>query len=159
MGMANLHIKDMQMIEIDSGRVLSDLDVQESSIELSEPSFVDESVKSKSVFDSPTISFKAQVVSPDTLQTLIDKICIPSKPTEVRFESEEIVGFKQARKHKKKRINKKWLKRYGYTPIYKTVEYVGDVVNSCVDSPLSDKEYPCSNYEYELSNIRVKKNF
>lgn len=29
----------------------------------------------------------------------------------------QYVKFVQARKHKKKRINKKWLKRYGYKPI------------------------------------------
>lgn len=31
------------------------------------------------------------------------------------------VGVKQARKHKKKRINKKWLKRYGLVPIYRKI--------------------------------------
>ena len=31
-------------------------------------------------------------------------------------------GYVQARKHKKKRINKKWLKRYGYKPKYKKVK-------------------------------------
>lgn len=30
----------------------------------------------------------------------------------------EVVGYKQARTHKKKRINKKWRKRYGLAPIY-----------------------------------------
>ena len=29
-----------------------------------------------------------------------------------------IIGYEQARKHKKKRINKKWAKRYGDKPVY-----------------------------------------
>jgi len=32
------------------------------------------------------------------------------------------IGFIQRRKHKKKRINKKWLKRYGLKPIYKILD-------------------------------------
>ena len=39
-------------------------------------------------------------------------------------------GYVQARKHKKKRINKKWLKRYGYKPKYKKVKTKTKFVNS-----------------------------
>lgn len=31
---------------------------------------------------------------------------------------DEPIGFRQARTHRKKRINKKWKKRYGDIPIY-----------------------------------------
>lgn len=34
------------------------------------------------------------------------------------IETEIIKGYKQVKTHKKKRINKKWLKRYGTYPIY-----------------------------------------
>lgn len=39
-------------------------------------------------------------------------------------------GYVQARRHKKKRINKKWLKRYGYKPKYKKVKTKTKFVNS-----------------------------
>ena len=39
-------------------------------------------------------------------------------------------GYVQARKHKKKRINKKWLKRYGYKPKYKKVKIKTKFVES-----------------------------
>ena len=30
----------------------------------------------------------------------------------------EVIGYRQARVHRNKRINKKWRKRYGYVPVY-----------------------------------------
>lgn len=35
-----------------------------------------------------------------------------------KYRVSDFVGYKQRRKHRKKRINKKWLKRYGKKPIY-----------------------------------------
>ena len=40
------------------------------------------------------------------------------------------VGYEQARKHKKKRINKKWLKKYGYKTKYKKVKTTTKYVDS-----------------------------
>ena len=37
-----------------------------------------------------------------------------------------IEGYEQTKKHKKKRINKKWLKRYGKRPVYNTTMYLID---------------------------------
>lgn len=37
-----------------------------------------------------------------------------------------VKGYKQARKHHKKRINKKWLKQYGNKPIYDMNYYLMD---------------------------------
>lgn len=39
---------------------------------------------------------------------------VANAPDKYNFQ---IIKFKQARKHKKKRINKKWIKRYGYKQI------------------------------------------
>lgn len=30
----------------------------------------------------------------------------------------DVIGYERAKRHRKKRIDKKWLKRYGYKPIY-----------------------------------------
>ena len=38
----------------------------------------------------------------------------------IKICPEIIKGYEQARKHKNKRINKKWKKRYGYKPVYDT---------------------------------------
>ena len=40
-----------------------------------------------------------------------------------------IVGYQQARKHKKRRINKKWAKKYGNKPVWDDKVYImGDCV-------------------------------
>jgi len=40
------------------------------------------------------------------------------------IETELIMGYKQTKTHKRKRINKKWLKIYGKTPIYDDNIYI-----------------------------------
>ena len=46
-------------------------------------------------------------------QELFDELCKPSTPSEFTIECETPILI-QARWHKKARIRKKWLKRYGY---------------------------------------------
>ena len=46
-------------------------------------------------------------------QELFDELCKPSTPSEFTIEGETPILI-QARWHKKARIRKKWLKRYGY---------------------------------------------
>ena len=67
-------------------------------------SFIDLSARSLSI----NISIGAM-----SLTSLIG-IDVANAPDKYNFQ---IIKFKQARKHKKKRINKKWIKRYGYKQI------------------------------------------
>lgn len=50
---------------------------------------------------------------------LLEKLCMPDKtlPMSMTFEG-ELIDKVQRRRHKKKRINKKWAKRYGYINVY-----------------------------------------
>ena len=45
-----------------------------------------------------------------------------------------IIGYKQARKHKKRRINKKWAKKYGNKPVWDDRVYM--MGNYVIMSPL-----------------------
>ena len=63
-----------------------------------------------------------------------------SKYTEVR--ETQIPQVVQARKHKKRRINKKWKKRYGTKVVYKTIRArvaditVNNVIEFCIEKGL-----------------------
>lgn len=46
--------------------------------------------------------------------TLINK----SKYNKIRMVEDSVRIYRQSRKHKKKRINKKWLKRYDYMEVF-----------------------------------------
>lgn len=160
MGMANLHIDDLKIVEIGSGQILSDIDFYDGYTEFVEPTFADKSDSKISAFDnSATISFETKLEPLDGLHTFKNVLCSQSTPTQIEFESKELADIKQARKHRKRRINKKWLKRYGVVPIYKTVKYIGDIADTRVNSAPSDKEHPRLDFEYKLTNIRVKKNY
>lgn len=52
---------------------------------------------------------------------LFDKLCRPQKPSKFKIVAEVPIMI-QARWHKKRRINKKWLKRYGMKPDIVKVE-------------------------------------
>ena len=67
-------------------------------------SFIDLSARSLSIDIS---------IGAISLTSLIG-IDVANAPDKYNFQ---IIKFKQARKHKKKRINKKWIKRYGYKQI------------------------------------------
>lgn len=53
---------------------------------------------------------------------LFEKLCMPDKtlPMSMTFTG-ELIDKVQRRRHKKKRINKKWAKRYGYINVYKKI--------------------------------------
>ena len=55
-----------------------------------------------------------------TIQDIVQKLL--KEPDRYAVESEEqiLVRTKPKRTHKKRRIAKKWLKRYGVVPVYKT---------------------------------------
>lgn len=53
---------------------------------------------------------------------LLDKLTKPSPDSTYTIEAITPVQV-QARTHKKKRINKKWLKRYGYKQIFKPIKF------------------------------------
>lgn len=55
-----------------------------------------------------------------TIQDIVQELL--KDPDKYAVESEEqiLVGTKPKRTHKKRRIAKKWLKRYGVVPVYET---------------------------------------
>lgn len=55
-----------------------------------------------------------------TIQDIVQELL--KEPDKYAVESEEqiLVDTKPKRAHKKRRIAKKWLKRYGVVPVYKT---------------------------------------
>ena len=55
-----------------------------------------------------------------TIQDIVQELL--KEPDKYAVESEEqiLVGTKPKRTHKKRRIAKKWLKRYGVIPVYET---------------------------------------
>lgn len=56
---------------------------------------------------------------------LFDKLCRPQDPSKFKIEA-DIPIMIQARWHKKRRINKKWLKRYGMKPDVVKIEMDAD---------------------------------
>lgn len=60
----------------------------------------------------------------------------------VKVQEVEVPQFVQVRTHKKRRINKKWKKRYGMKVIYKKQRArvaditVNDVINFCIENNL-----------------------
>lgn len=58
---------------------------------------------------------------------LLNQMCIQPRTHKYDIKYKKVV---QARKHKKKRINKKWLKRYGYKMIHVTSKGWKLIVNS-----------------------------
>ena len=67
-----------------------------------------------------------EINSPDISHILFDQIT--AMPDTYDIEYGKII---QARKHKKKRINKKWLKRYGYKTVM--VKSKGWKIHTCKD--------------------------
>lgn len=68
------------------------------------------------------ISFEMDCSSFDS-NTLFELLGVNTKPNTVDIVATHEVPYKtQIKKHHKKRINKKWAKRYGYSVEYKKVE-------------------------------------
>lgn len=63
----------------------------------------------KGVFNSATLSCEGAYIN----KNLFDELCAPSRSLGFTIEGETPILI-QARWHKKARIRKKWLKRYGY---------------------------------------------
>lgn len=63
----------------------------------------------KGVFNSATLSCEGATINQD----LFNELCTPSRSLGFTIEGETPILI-QARWHKKARIRKKWLKRYGY---------------------------------------------
>lgn len=64
------------------------------------------------------LTFECTAINKD----LLEKLCLPNKtlPMSMTFEG-KLIDKVQRRRHKKKRINKKWAKRYGYINVYKKI--------------------------------------
>lgn len=63
-------------------------------------------------------------------------------PTSIQFTVPEVYGYIQARTHRKRRINKKWLKRYGYREIIRDVMYKGEIADEKVITEDNSSETP-----------------
>ena len=70
----------------------------------------------RSIFKDRSFSCSTYAeVNADVLEKLFGKISNDPKPSKVT-----LTYLKQSRRHRKRRINKKWLKRYGYVHVTKT---------------------------------------
>ena len=74
-----------------------------------------------------TIEFSAQI--PEINQELINKLAESQNWNSGAGFTIQYKAFIQARKHRKKRINKKWLKRYSYKEVIKEMKNLK--VESC----------------------------
>lgn len=64
------------------------------------------------LINASEINFQVDNVSVN--KEVFNKLCDAPKKSKFNLEYKKMV---QCRKHRKKRINKKWAKRYGYKPI------------------------------------------
>ena len=81
--------------------------------------------KVKSLSNTANLTIEYGTVNNNALSKLIGKM--PDKyDNELKVGDKavyfEVDSYVQARKHKKKRINKKWAKRYGYKCVTKTIK-------------------------------------
>lgn len=101
-------INDMKLMLTD-GEIISDInDVYE---------LAEKDIESNSFQTNQSISLSVEADCPDAIREIMKS---PDK-FDFKVTMMSPVGIKQARTHKKKRINKKWLKRYGVVPIYKKI--------------------------------------
>jgi hypothetical protein len=90
------------------------------------------------LFDSKTCSFSMDAeINADVLNKLFEKIQL-SKPQSFSIIS---VEKKQIRTHRKKRINKKWAKRYGFYEVTRKlpITYMETIHNDMNVKPVTDK--------------------
>lgn len=99
------------------------------------------------------------VVNPDVLKKLIgDTSRPPSKAfigDTLSFTFEGLPKMEQIRRHKKKRVNKKWAKRYGYRTVFKhvnirdvtivdsydgTIDVIGQLENTIISNSFVEKD-------------------
>lgn len=67
-----------------------------------------------------------------------------------------VLRYEQIRRHKKRRINKKWLKRYGTKPVYnQNVSYIVDVGAGRKEILVSKKVYEKLKEELENESSRI----
>ena len=67
-----------------------------------------------------------------------------------------VLRYEQVRRHRKRRINKKWLKRYGTMPVYnQNVSYIVDTGNGRKEILVSKKVYERLREEFENGSHRI----
>ena len=88
---------------------------------------------------------------------LFDKLCRPQEPSKFKIVAEVPIMI-QARWHKKRRINKKWLKRYGMKPdIVKvemdaeSLEYTPGEIVGCTDTGIIGSY---NSFDFKTQEIR-----
>lgn len=95
-------------------------------------------LKTRSFSDSKTCSFSMDAeINADVLNKLFEKIQT-SKPQSFSIIS---VEKKQIRTHRKKRINKKWAKRYGFYEVTRKlpITYMETIPDGVNVKPVTDK--------------------
>lgn len=107
----------MSLIDSETGKELCYIDNLEDnllSVESKNYSFDKERKALRSFIDLSARTLSIDIsIGAMNLTSLIG-IDVSNAPDKYNFQ---IIKVKQARKHKKKRINKKWIKRYGYKQI------------------------------------------
>lgn len=108
------------------------------------------SLESPCVNEQPHInlntSFSMEIKSPTFIKQLLDEICKPLNTIKNKAQFDSILYSKQKRTHKKKRINKKWAKRYGFIDVVGTYE---------ADVEIKEINTSSGETEFELTNLRL----
>ena len=114
MGEDRFSIDSISLVNIESGETILPLNVDDF--------IAHEHIENESAtfnWNIPTtISFSTDGVISESYQDFLNSRL---NDCSCEFDGQIIIGIAQARKHKQKRINKKWLKKYGMKPVYKQV--------------------------------------
>ena len=71
---------------------------------------------------------------------------------QVIVKCKEVIGCCPARHHKKRRIQKKWIKKYGFKLMYKPIDYIGSVG----DYKITLQDEKTAEYEFDIRNLMPK---
>ena len=98
--------KDIKVYNLETGEHLFDINIEEpvpAHVPLSTNAIIEMSFDLKEVDVNPCL---IETIKGDPFKHTFD------------LSYNRLVGYEQVKKHKKKRINKKWAKKYGYREVY-----------------------------------------
>ena len=139
-----IKINDLKILELSTGKEIIDIDDKEVV-------FSSETADERKLFTGDsTLTISSNTTS--GFAQLVNVISDDVTLNQVIIQNKKIIGFRPARPHKKYRVHKKWLKKYGLKPIYKFTDYVANIA----DYSVSAAEKDMLECELRLKNIISK---
>lgn len=107
--------------------ISADLELREELMGAGLPTFIDMdnlySTPLAHISPDAEMSFECEIADPNLMRKLIGLVDIPTEHLIDRVSFTCEMPFRvQVRKHRKKRINKKWAKKYGYKTMVRPLE-------------------------------------